>query len=158
MQVYGPGKGIVPYPRRVHTFRAKEIGAVIATLAAASAPKAHPTTGFAKEFIVPFWLVRSTGDKALANMDRSTIVCKLSIAAGKEENTCEPVLVPILHNTRPVKEGEELLTFDDQLVKATHSMEPIEAEVPAAARSPNKRAAVSAPRRLYQPQKEAMRS
>ena len=59
--------------------------------------------------------------------------------------------------TRPLKEGEELLTYDDNLVKATHSMEPVEPEVPAAAQSPKKRAAVSAPKRLHQPKKATRR-
>ena len=138
--------------------RVKEIGSVFAaTFSAASGPKAHPTTAFAKELIVPFWLVRSTGDKDRANMIRSAFVCKMSMAAGKEETTCDPVSVPILQNTRPLKEGEELLTYDDILVKA-HSMEPIVPEVPAAAQSPKKRAAVSAPKRRNQPKKKAMKT
>ena len=65
--------------------RVKEAGSVFAvTFSPASGPKADPTTAFAKELIVPFWLVRSTGDKDRANMHRSTLVCKMSIAAGKE--------------------------------------------------------------------------
>ena len=123
----------------------------------ASGPKADPTTGFAKELIVPFWMGRSTGDKDRANMHRSTVVYKTSMTTGKEEGTCDPVLVQILQNTRPLKEGEELLTYNGDLEAATHSMEP---QVPAITQSPNKkRTAASAPaaaqpskkNRLHQP-------
>ena len=119
------------------------------------APTADPTTAFAKELSVPFWMVRSTGDKDRANMQHSTLMCNVPIATGKEEDTCDPVLVPILQNTRPLKEGEELLTYNGDLEVRTHSIEP---QVPATSQSPKKRAAVSAPKRLDQPhQKKAMK-
>ena len=37
------------------------------------------------------------------------------IAAGKEEGNEEPVLIPILQNLKPLKEGDELLKFDGDL-------------------------------------------
>ena len=58
-----------------------------------------------KELIVPFWLVRTTADRGLANMGRSTLKC------GKESNG-DKVLIPILHNLIPLQEGDELLIYD----------------------------------------------
>jgi len=126
----------------------------IATFTAASAPKADATTAFAKELIVPFWLVKATGDKDRANMHRSTVVYKTSMATGKEEGTCDPVLVPILQNTRPLKEGEELLTYDGDMEAATHSMP----QVPAITQSPKKRTAAPAPTTVQPPKKKAAAS
>ena len=125
-----------------------------ATFTAASAPKADATTAFAKELIVPFWLVRSTSDKERANMHRSTVPYKASMATGKEESTCDPVQVPILQNTRPLKEGEELLTYSEVEVPK-HSIEP---QVPAIAQSPRKRAAASAPTAVQPPPKKTAAS
>ena len=89
----------------------------IVTFSAESARKAEQSNKpFAKELLVPFWLVRSTGDKDRANMHRSTIVYKMSHASGKEECTCALVFVPILTNTRVVQQGEELLTYSENLV------------------------------------------
>ena len=131
----------------------------IVTFSAESAPKAEQSNKpFANELLVPFWLVRSTGDKDRANMHRSTMKSTMAITAGKEETNEEPVLIPILQNTRPLKEGEELLTYDENLVKATHSMEPVEPEVPAAAQSPNRKGPYTKYSGRYdQPQKKAMR-
>ena len=117
-----------------------------ATFSAASAPKADATTAFAKELIVPFWLVRSTGDKDRANMHRSTLVCKMSIAAGKEEGVCDPVPVPILQNTKVLQEGDELLVYDSGLVTPKFSLEP---QV-----QPTQKMAAP-PKRLHQPPKKA---
>ena len=118
-----------------------------------SLPKADTTTAFAKELIVPFWLVRPTGDKDRANMHRSTIVCKMSVAAGKEECTCDPVLVPILTNTKTIQQGDELLIYSENLVAPTYSIER-SPEMPAAAASAPKRSA-SEPK--HQPKKKAMK-
>ena len=115
-----------------------------------SAPKADATTAFAKELIVPFWLVRPTGDKERANMHRSTVVYKTSMATGKEEGTCDPVLVPVLQNTRPLKEGEELLIYNGDLEVPTHSMP----QVPAITQSPNKKRTAAPAPTTVQPAKK----
>ena len=54
-----------------------------------------------------------TDDKDRANMHHSTLKCKMSIEAGGQTN--DAVLIPILQNSKVVKEGEELLVFDEKL-------------------------------------------
>ena len=84
-----------------------------ATFRAADVPMdvtSHPP--FAKELIVPFWLVRSTADENLANMGRSTLTCTCSITAGGKESKGDAVRIPILHNLIPIQEGDELLVYD----------------------------------------------
>ena len=73
---------------------------------------------------------------------------KTSMATGKEEGTCDPVLVPVLQNTRPLKEGEELLTYNGDLEVPIHSMP----RVPAITQSPKKRTASLAPAAVQPPQ------
>ena len=105
---------------------------------AAAAPKADTSNKpFAKELLVPFWLMRSTGDKDRANMAQSTLKCTTSIAAGKEEHKGDAVFLPTLQNTKVLKEGDELLTYDGDLVKPAHTIEP--APAPEAAASTKKR-------------------
>ena len=119
--------------------RMKEcIDVFIATVSAASAPTANTTTAFANELIVPFWMVRSTGDKDRANMQHSTLWCPTSI-------------VPILQNTRPLKEGEELLIFNGDFTEQTHSIEP---QVPTTTQSAKKGTAASAPTAAQPPKKK----
>ena len=106
--------------------RLKEFGGstFIATFLAASAPKVGTSTQpFATELIVPFWLVRYTADKDLANMDRSTLKCTCSFTAGGEESKGDAVLIPILQNTKVVKEGDELLIYDSKLATPAVSLE-----------------------------------
>ena len=144
----------------------KEFGGIvhIVTFSAASAPKPDKSSKpFAKELIVPFWLVRSTGDKDRANMHYTTMKCTVAITAGKEEANDEQILIPILQNSKQLKEGDELLIYHEQEVK-TFTIEPAAAEsapkpqVPATSQSPKKRAAVIAPKRLHQPPpKKAMK-
>ena len=146
--------------------RQKAVGgtAYIATFSAASAPKPDKSSKpFAKELIVPYWFVRSTGDKERANMHYTTMKCTVAITAGKEEANDEHVLIPILQNLKPLKEGDELLIYHEVEVK-TFTIEPAAAEsapkphAPATSQSPKKRAAVIAPKRLHQPpQKKAMK-
>ena len=73
----------------------------LATFAAASAPKVGTSSQpLAKELIVPFWLVRTTADRGLANMELSTLNCTGSFyTACGEEYKGDSVLIPILHNT-----------------------------------------------------------
>ena len=126
-----------------------------ATFSAASAPKKDDTSSkpFAKELLVPFWLVRSTGDKDRANMHHSTLKCTLPVQAGKEETGCDAVIIPILQNSKAVKEGDELLVFNGDLVKPIHSIEP---SVPAPPQPLQKRKS-SVPKRLNQLKRKAMK-
>ena len=96
----------------------------MATFSAASAPNVGTSNQhFATELIVPFWLVRYTADKDLANMDRSTLKCTCSFTAGGEESKGDAVLIPILQNTKAVKEGVELLIYDSNLATPTVRLE-----------------------------------
>ena len=72
------GKHTKPHAGQFIQMRMKESGGetFIATFAAASAPKVGTSNQpFATELIVPFWLVRHTADKSLANMDHGTLKC-----------------------------------------------------------------------------------
>ena len=137
--------------------RQKEFGGstFIATFSAASAPKKDDTSSkpFAKELLVPFWLVRFTADKDRVNMHHSTLKCALSISVGKEETGGDAVIIPILQNSKAVKEGDELLVFNGDLVKPIHSIEP---SVPAPPQPLQKRKS-SVPKRLNQPKRKAMK-
>ena len=119
--------------------------------AAAPAPKPdksiHP---LGKELIVPYWLVRSTGVKEQANMHYSTMKWTMSFSAGKEESFDEAVVVPILENSRVLKEGDELFVYKEPASLAL-------APLPEAAPSGSKRAKATVGKRLYQPKKKAMK-
>ena len=167
--VGGEGKEKLPSGPHVHIkIPMKEFGgrAHIVTFSAASAPKADKSSKpFAKELIVPFWLVRYTADKDLANMDRSTLKCTCSFTAGGEESKGDAVLIPILQNLKAIKEGDELLTYDGGLVKPTLTIEPkVPESAPAAAASAPKRQRpvkgkkTAKPKRLYQPPKKKART
>ena len=106
-------------------------------------------------------MVRSTGDEDRANMHRSTLKCTMSMAAGKEGTNEDSVLIPILQNLKPVKEGDELLTYDGDLVTPALTIEPTvpESAPAAAAPAPKRQLPVKAkktanPKRLYQPHKK----
>ena len=72
------------------------------------------------------------------------------MATGKGTGSCDPVLVPVLQNTRPLKEGEELLIYNGDLEVPTHSMP----QVPAISQSPHKKGRLHQPRqRFSQPKK-----
>ena len=76
-----------------------------------------------KQLVVPFWMVRATGDKDRANMAMSTIKCTMNCQVGKHEAAEESVLVPILQNTKCIKENEELLVFKESLMETVMSIE-----------------------------------
>ena len=122
----------------------------IVTFSAESAPKAEQSNKpFANELLVPFWLVRSTGDKDRANMHRSKMKSFLAVSLGKGQTNGEPVFIPILQNSKPVKRGDELLIYDEPTLT-------IEPQVPASApKRPQEEAAESAPKR---PREEAVES
>ena len=89
----------------------------------------------------------------------------MSIAAGKEETNEDSVLIPILQNMKPVKEGDELLTYDGDLVQPTLTIEPqVPASAPAATASapkrphPLKAKRAATPKRLHQPPKKKART
>ena len=100
---------------------------------------------FAKELIVPFWLVRSTADENLANMGRSTLKCTCSITAGGEESKGDTVLIPILHNTKARQEGDELLVYSNQQVTPAVSIEPMQ---PPGKRSASTKPLKSRPKKM----------
>ena len=77
-----------------------------------------------KQLVVPYWLLGATGDKDRANMAMSTIKCTMNCQVGKHEAAEESVLVPILQNTKCIKENEELLVFKDSLLETVVSIDP----------------------------------
>ena len=81
-----------------------------------------PSKGSADPFgsvlIVPYWSVQYTSHAAHANMQHSTLKCTMSIAAGKEETADDAVTIPILQNSKVVKEGEELFVSKERVAPA----------------------------------------
>ena len=70
----------------------------------------------AKDTIVaPYWLVRRVLDKSMANMRKTTMLCTMTTVAGDETAT-QPVTLPIMHNIKEVKSGEELLLYVEPVV------------------------------------------
>ena len=113
-------------------------------VAAASTPKPDKSANpLKKELIVPYWLVRSTGDKEKANMHHSTM-------------TEEAVMIPILQNSRVLQEGDELFVHKEEIEAKTESLAP--APKPAARAPPrSKRVGSTVGTRLNQPKKKAMK-
>ena len=65
--------------------------------------------------VAPYWLVRRVLDKSMANMRKNTMLCLMTTDAGDETAT-QPVTLPILHNIKEVKSGDELLLYVDPVV------------------------------------------
>ena len=70
--------------------------------------------GYAKpltdNIVVPYWLVRRVQDKSKANMQKNTMQCTLTLEDGDEE-LVQKVSLPIIHNIKDVKQGEELVLY-----------------------------------------------
>ena len=66
--------------------------------------------GVAKPFkdniVIPYWLVRRVQDKSKANMQRTTTQCTVTYA-----DSVQKVSLPIFHNIKDVKQGEELIVY-----------------------------------------------
>ena len=119
----------------------------IVTFSAASAQQPR-RCGLA--FVVPYWLVRATGDKDLANMGQTTLKCTGSFTTGGEESPAAPVFIPILQNTKLLKSGDELLVYDKKLETKAESIEPEPLQETRKRAGPQER--------LNQPRKKAMKS
>ena len=78
---------------------------------------------FTNSLIVPYWLARDTGDPDRGNMHQSTLKFMSSFTAGKEA-VQNPIVIPILQNSRALAEGDELLVYSEALVKPPVSTEP----------------------------------
>ena len=68
--------------------------------------------------VVPYWLVRCVPDKNIANMRQSSMPCTLAVGAGGEAAD-QRVTLPILHNVKALKEGDELVLCVDPLVPSS---------------------------------------
>ena len=131
---------------------------------AAAAPKADKSMSkpFAKEILVPYWMVQSTNNKEAANMQESTLKFKMTMATDNEDEPSidECVKIPILTNTKPVQVGDELIVYKGPVSVTPQTLPPA---APAAKRlnqpkaaAPKKRVAPVATR-LNQPKKKAMK-
>ena len=91
----------------------------LCSLSAASAPNLETTsTPFEKSLIVPYWLVGTTADHALANMHVVPLKVSMSISAGMDD-VLNVVTIPTLQNNKVVNAGDELLVFDGELQEET---------------------------------------
>ena len=68
--------------------------------------------------VVPYWLVRRVLDKSMANMQKTTMTCTLTTDAGGMKLE-QKVSLPIIHNIKDLKEGEELILYDEPHVPTT---------------------------------------
>ena len=90
----------------------------IVTLTPDNLPKAEKSSKpYGKAVIVPFWHVQGTSEKSSANMQHSTLECKMSIATGSETAGNDVARIPILTNSKALKVGDELLLFEKGLKK-----------------------------------------
>ena len=82
---------------------------------AASAPKQDSTSSmpFANALIIPYWLVRRTDDRKLANMHYATLKSTSTVSVGKEESSTT-VTTPILQNNNALEQGTELMVFEEK--------------------------------------------
>ena len=124
---------------------------------AASAPKADKSVAkpFAKELLVPYWMVQSTNNKEAANMQESKLTLHMTLATDNEDEPSidEFVKIPILTNTKPVQVGDELIVYKGPASVTPQTLPPA---APPRAAAPKKRVAPVA-KRLHQPKKKAMR-
>lgn len=91
----------------------------------------------AKDTIVaPYWHVRRVLDKSMANMRKTTMLCTMTTVAGGETAT-QPVTLPILHNIKDLKSGDELLLYVEPVVPdkimPAQTLEQVTIKRPAAA-------------------------
>ena len=125
-------------------------------VAAASAPRPDKSANpLKKELIVPYWLVRTTGDNEKANMQLSQMKCTVSVAAGKDESAEDSIMIPILQNSKVLNEGDELMTYKEAIVPPKESLAP--APKQEAAPSASKRARPTVGKRLNQPKNKGMK-
>ena len=68
--------------------------------------------------VAPYWLVRRVLDKSMANMQKTTMACPLTTEAG-DEKAIQRVTLPIMHNIKALKEGDELLLYVEPSVPTT---------------------------------------
>ena len=117
---------------------------------------------FAKEILVPYWMVQSTNNKEAANMQESKLRFNMTMATDNEDEPSidETVKIPILTNTKPVQVGDELIVYMGPASVTPQTLPPA---APAAKRLHQPKAAVPKKRpapvstRLNQPKKKAKR-
>jgi hypothetical protein len=84
--------------------------------------------------VVPYWLVRRVLDKSMANMQRTTMPCTLTTDAG-DEKVVQKINLPIIHNSKDLKVGDELVLYVEPSIPTTlpaQILEPICRKRPAA--------------------------
>ena len=62
--------------------------------------------------VVPYWLVRRVQDNSKANMLKTTMLCTLTLEDGNEK-LVQKVSLPIIHNIKDVKQGDELVVYSE---------------------------------------------
>ena len=67
--------------------------------------------------VAPYWLVRRVQDKNMANMRKSTMVWAMT-TVGEDKTASQQVTLPIMHNIKEVKDGEELLVYIEPVIPA----------------------------------------
>ena len=89
--------------------------------------------------VVPYWLVRRVLDKSMANMQKTTMPCTLTTEAGGEK-VVQKVSLPIIHNIKDLKEGDELVLYAEPSIPTTimpaQSLELVSRKRPAEAVRP----------------------
>ena len=101
----------------------------ICTFNAASAPKQDIKSSmpFANALLIPYWLVATTNDPSIANMQYS-VLKNVSVVTVDGESSRTVVTMPIMVNSKTVKEGDELLVLESKMEsnKRPEAIEPAE--------------------------------
>ena len=74
---------------------------------------------------VPYWVVRCVHDTNIANMRQSSMACTLEVGAGGEAAD-QTVNLPIMHNVKALKAGDELVLFVEPSLPSSMPVQTLE--------------------------------
>ena len=92
--------------------------------------------------VASYWLVRLVQDKNMANMRKSTMTCTMTVEVG-DEAAPHRVTLPILHNVKALKKGDELLVFHEPVPNSGMPAQKLE--------RPTMKRPAAAPHRMQKP-------
>ena len=93
----------------------------------AAAPKQDNKSSmpFPGAFIIPYWLVRRTEERKLANMQYTNSEISMTMTANSEDSISKAE-IPIWQNNKAIKAGDELLVFEERMQeKRPATLEPL---------------------------------
>ena len=96
------------------TLKMKGVGTYSVVFAAAPAPKVDLSKAepLANELVIPYWQVKITRDKELANMIETPAKFKMGLATDND-NVEDVAKIKILTNSKVLREGDELTVYKE---------------------------------------------